>query len=260
MAGEEFSFGRHRRPKRILFVCTGNTCRSPMAEILLREMVAKGEAPDLEIRSAGTAAAPGAGMSEETREVLAARGIDAGEFRSQPLTGKLVDWADLILTMTRQHKMEVLMRFPQAWKRVAVLSEWAEPERWEPFIKEAEELYEEIGRQQAAVRQAQAQEMAELERRRLELRLADPVNEEELSEVEAALEDLGRKVAETGRDQRQDLARLETDLAGLEVADPVGQGREAYEETAERLVELLKGLVDRLATPTGRGSGRQGDS
>lgn len=257
MTKDDLSFGRHRRPKRILFVCTGNTCRSPMAEALLRDMITRGEAPDLKVKSAGTAAAAGSSVAADAQKVLAERGVEVEGFRSQPLTTKLVDWADLILTMTRQHKMEVLMRFPQAWKRVAVLSEWAEGEAWRPIIKAAEELYEAIGQQQEEQRQAQAEEHAELERQRLDLRRQPGVDEDKLAQIEADLSGLAQKVAAVGQDERRELAALEQELSDLEVADPIGQGLAAYRATADRLVDLFKKLADRLAMPAGSGPERR---
>ena len=87
----------------ILFVCTGNTCRSPLAEGIARDELAKRGWKHVSVASAGIAARPGDGASAHSVTVAARRGIDLGAHRSQPLTPELVGWADLVLTMGSSH-------------------------------------------------------------------------------------------------------------------------------------------------------------
>ena len=89
--------------RRLLFVCSGNTCRSPMAERLARRQVEGRGLEDVEVRSAGTFAGRGAPASSGA--VLAARrqGLDLSGHRSTPLGPDLVEWADLVLAMTNAH-------------------------------------------------------------------------------------------------------------------------------------------------------------
>jgi len=113
-----------------LFVCTGNTCRSPMAEGLFRRMLAEhlqcteDELVDRGhiVASAGVAAAPGAPASPESVELMRQRGIDLRGHESQPLTDQLVAHADRILTMTRSHRDCLLREFPEAAARVELLA------------------------------------------------------------------------------------------------------------------------------------------
>ncbi|SFQ01788.1 low molecular weight protein arginine phosphatase [Salibacterium halotolerans] len=104
----------------VLFVCTGNTCRSPMAEALLRE---KGR-DDIEVQSAGTSASPGMSASKETVEVLKERDILL-RHAAKPLTKERVDWADLILTMTKNHHGMTVQQFPEAADKVFTVKEFA---------------------------------------------------------------------------------------------------------------------------------------
>jgi protein-tyrosine-phosphatase len=87
----------------ILFLCTGNTCRSALAEGVARAGVEKRGWKNVSIRSAGTGATLGSPASPDAVVVAAERGIDLSGHRSQPLTPDLVDWADLILAMSPSH-------------------------------------------------------------------------------------------------------------------------------------------------------------
>lgn len=112
--------------KRIVFVCTGNTCRSPMAESILRQM-AKQKDLEIEVQSAGIAAVEGMAMSSHAKEVLNEKGIKDEVF-SKPLTKELIDGADLILTMTGTHKDYILNQYPDTAEKVFTLKEYVDGE------------------------------------------------------------------------------------------------------------------------------------
>lgn len=87
----------------ILFVCTGNTCRSPLAEGIARGELARRGWSNVRVASAGLAARDGAGASEHAVTVAGRDGVDLSAHRSQPLTPELAGWADLILAMGPSH-------------------------------------------------------------------------------------------------------------------------------------------------------------
>ena len=112
----------HSAPKTVLFICTGNICRSPMAEGLFRKLAGGGN--NLRIASAGVSALRGQPASLYTLEVLRSLGIDLAEFRSQPLTDDLVAEATWIFAMTRSHLDTIHLHFPEAADKAFLVCEF----------------------------------------------------------------------------------------------------------------------------------------
>ncbi len=107
----------------IALVCTGNTCRSPMAETLLREQIRtrKGSEDAVRVLSAGVAASTGSGASPQAVEVMGGRGLDLTGHSSRPLDDAVMNVADLVLTMTRGHRDAILAAWPDMHDRVFTL-------------------------------------------------------------------------------------------------------------------------------------------
>lgn len=113
--------------KKILFVCTGNSCRSVMAEALLRDYLERKERTDVQVLSAGTNTMDGIGPTLETVEVMWNEGVDVSHHAGQQLTPELVSHADLILCMEDYHRQQVLEMDPGAEPKVHLLKTFQNP-------------------------------------------------------------------------------------------------------------------------------------
>ena len=110
-------------------VCTGNTCRSPMGEVLMKKLAAEKlgcsfdelEKEGVRIISAGIAAMSGGPAARQAEEVVKQFDLNLSEHRSQPFTERLASFADLILTMTEGHRQAIVAHWPQAAPRTFVL-------------------------------------------------------------------------------------------------------------------------------------------
>lgn len=94
--------------QKILFVCSGNTCRSPLAEALARKLVVELRMQDIEVGSAGSGARDGSAASDGALLIGIERGLDLAGHRARSLTRDVVDQADLILAMGQQHLVTAL--------------------------------------------------------------------------------------------------------------------------------------------------------
>jgi len=108
-------------PVRVLVLCTGNICRSPMAEEMLRARLAARDVPAV-VSSAGTAT-EGEPAADEVLELLRARGLDGSAHRSRLLDADLLADADLVLAMARRHVRDATLADPAAFPRTFTLKE-----------------------------------------------------------------------------------------------------------------------------------------
>lgn len=108
--------------KRVLFVCTGNTCRSPMAEALFRHAVI--DRPHLLVASAGIMARDGAPASAETISVLNEMNIPLERFRSHQINASIIEKADEVFVMTEAHLISLERAYPSQARKFHLVSEF----------------------------------------------------------------------------------------------------------------------------------------
>jgi protein-tyrosine-phosphatase len=195
---------------RILFVCTGNTCRSPLAEGMLRHMLQR-EQIDAEVRSAGVSAVSGSPISSHSSAILKEAGIQ-DNLTSRALDQTDIEWADLILTMTMGHKATVIHRHPYAVEKIFTLKEFVEDD---PDMLAAAEVREKLA-VDLQMKQALSQPITDEERTRM-ARLNRSISDYDISdpfggslntyritadEIELYLKKLLIKLQGYGSDQR----------------------------------------------------------
>nr|WP_282580114.1 low molecular weight protein arginine phosphatase [Natroniella sulfidigena] len=108
-----------------MFVCTGNTCRSSMAEVLFQDLLEKNNLDNYDVESAGIAAVDGKSAARQAIEVMKEEDLDLTTHQTSYLTVDLITEADLILTMTQRHKLSILDAYPQVEDKIYTLKEYA---------------------------------------------------------------------------------------------------------------------------------------
>jgi len=111
--------------KIVLFVCTGNSCRSVMAKGLLEKKLNEQGRSDVEVLSAGIMETEGLNASADTKEILTREGIDVSAHRSQRITVDMLHKSDMILVMDTMHEEHILKMEPQVKNRLFLLKEFA---------------------------------------------------------------------------------------------------------------------------------------
>jgi len=129
--------------KTILFICTGNTCRSAMAEGIFKKILKERTKDDskFNILSAGISALPGMNPTPEAIKVMTEKGIDISRHIATQVKEDLVKKADLILVMSKTHKDYIKTKFTFAQNKIYLLKEFAQISEFKS-IQKTDENYE----------------------------------------------------------------------------------------------------------------------
>ncbi|MBW2645178.1 MAG: low molecular weight protein arginine phosphatase [Deltaproteobacteria bacterium] len=110
----------------ILFVCTGNICRSPTAEGILRKLIAERQTEKIEAASAGLYALPGNSVSRLALQVAQEHGVDLSQHSAQLVSSQLIAWADFVLVMEPAHREGLIACYPEAKKKIFMIRHFAD--------------------------------------------------------------------------------------------------------------------------------------
>lgn len=110
--------------KNILYVCTGNTCRSPMAEYLTRSMLKSSGITDVDVASQGIAGSPILQVPETVVRLMDEQNIDIRSHQPSQVSPERMDWADVVLVMEERQKQVLGIRFPEAKAKIFLFKEY----------------------------------------------------------------------------------------------------------------------------------------
>jgi len=226
----------------ILFICSGNTCRSPMAEKILEDMLSDSEVSGrVRVFSAGLNAFSGGELSLQARKIMQKEGVEISNHQVRPVNEEMLEGADLILTMTVQHKMSIFNLFPEIQKqKIYTLKEFAEDtDLLDQRIKKIDRLSSILKRERQKVLNSNKDKLERLKSRKKEL-------QKELDEVNEKIEDINRKLSETEKPYKRKISKIQEKNRDFDISDPYGYPDSIYRTCFYEIKKTLKKVKKEL--------------
>ncbi|MFZ7119687.1 MAG: hypothetical protein ACOWWH_01875 [Eubacteriaceae bacterium] len=214
--------------KNVLLVCTGNTCRSSMAEGILKYLI---KDKQVHIKSAGTSVFMSEPANNKAIKVMEEMGFDISKHRSKPITEELIKESDIILTMTKAHKEKVINASPQAKEKVFTLKEYAFIDSEKKIIKEIENLENRVDLKKHKYLDENLDVIGGLIKKKKELN-------NEIKNINNDLIEHKRKIMEYIRKEVTEINHLES--LSNDISDPFGKDLNEYRNTAKEIKEVLE--------------------
>ncbi|MBF8983748.1 protein tyrosine phosphatase [Lutibacter sp. B2] len=202
-----------------------------MAEAIMKELLKKHSNYDVKIISAGTVAMDGQVISKHAIEVMKEKKIDIQEYETTQLTKERIDEADLILTMTRNHKEQVLRILPEA--KVYTLKEYAGnvDSEQEP-VREIQKIQRMIEKKKVEFYKENKEKIESLRKQRENLT-------KDLENVLMEIQNLEMKMLKYIEDEQREITYLQNKNPSIDVLDPFGQSAEVYRACADEIEENI---------------------
>ncbi|UCZ53031.1 low molecular weight protein arginine phosphatase [Bacillus shivajii] len=213
--------------KNVLFICTGNTCRSPLAEAVFEH---KKTSDELKAKSAGIHAMEGMPISEHSKTVLENKGFNH-KHEAKVVDPSLLKWADVILTMTESHKRTLIEQFPEKVNEIYTLKEFVHDD------PETTKLVEELKDQQAHLELKRAKFIADNQGKIEEYNKTNDVQNQQ---------ELEKQLLDEIIPHQNVIDEIAGKLPSFDISDPFGADVERYDETLTEIEKAVEKLLKKL--------------